>query len=674
MIHTQESKLFPSPNEWQLSTLGTLGNYSDLSRTPWNDLRSFEIFPNCRLGDDVLAPPEFWFASTARRLSFRAVRPAKADLPADIAHAARYDEAVRRALLALWLPRVTETGVRQYNAISWIKHANLLLRLVSWRFQNLPSTDGSVFSAFTESIVERQAARAVTKNSRSRSDCHFILQTLIDAGRRGIISDWPQFYSGKTRDDGTVAIERPRHGDLPKINDKRQNSEGWKPFDVKFVTEFVRRTLWIHENLADQVLTLWADLREITATEAMNGRKTTHPAVIQKRLDRIQSFPWTDKTGSPITSLPFALSTDDDTPGSWPPKSTRSFYQMVSTIQAMNCALLAFCTGARVSELSSAQDTDLQGSADRMHSRIIKLVDEVEGKRRDWPLHPAALRGLRIQQRLAGLVRSDDNTHLWVILRDGDRIGEPLLNLTEPLVKAVDYLGLSGLTGTDRAHLHRWRHTVARLVALAVVGAPQVLLDLFGHRDLKMTLRYMLSDPELFEEAMRVAKEKTFAMVGEALVEVADGTVSGPAAKSIREGLATLRMRRGEDVFETSSLRETIDILSFNESDWRMVRPGVLCTKGRGQFGPCTKRRGKPDPGSCRTSCDFRLETFRSKHLCEETLRDLIAEHRVAVGEGAIMLSEHLKGQIVESLRRWDDVRTTVLSEHPDVRSMWESA
>jgi integrase len=517
MIHTLESERFPSANEWQLSTLATLGNYSDLSRIPWDDLRKFEIFPNCRLGDDVLAPPEFWFASTARRLSFRAVRPAKAGVPADIAHAARCDEAIRRALLALWLPRLTETGVRQYKAISWIKHANLLLKLLNWRFQNLPSTDGSVFSAFTESIVERQAARAVTKNSRSRSDCHFVLQTLIDAGRRGIVSDWPQFYSSKTSDDGTVSIERQRLGDLPKINDKKQNSEGWQPFDDQFVTQFVRRTLWIHENLADQVLTLWAELREITATEATMGRKTAHPAVIQKRLDKIQNFRWTDKTGSPLASLPFALSTDEDTSGSWPPTSTRAFYRMVSAIQAMNCALLAFCTGARVSELSSAQDTDLQGSAGRLYSKVIKLVDDVEGKRRDWPLHPAAVRGLRIQQKLAGLVRREDKTHLWIILRDGDRIGQPLLNLTEPLVKAVDYLGLSGLTGTDRAHLHRWRHTVARLVALAVVGAPQVLLDLFGHRDLKMTLRYMLSDPELFEDAMRVAKEKTFAMVGEAL-------------------------------------------------------------------------------------------------------------------------------------------------------------
>jgi hypothetical protein len=87
--------------------------------------------------------------------------------------------------------------------------------------------------------------------------------------------------------------------------------------------------------------------------------------------------------------------------------------------------------------------------------------------------------------------------HLWVILGSNERVGEPLFSLTEPLVKAVKHLGLSHLTGDDRAHVHRWRHTVARLVALSVVGAPQVLFDLFGHRDLDMTLRYMLSAPKM---------------------------------------------------------------------------------------------------------------------------------------------------------------------------------
>ncbi|SDJ62871.1 hypothetical protein SAMN05216338_105715 [Bradyrhizobium sp. Rc2d] len=56
------------------------------------------------------------------------------------------------------------------------------------------------------------------------------------------------------------------------------------------------------------------------------------------------------------------------------------------------------------------------------------------------------------------------------------------------------------------AHMHRWRHTVARLVALSVVGAPKVLFDLFGHKDIEMTLYYMMSDPTIADEALLVAK------------------------------------------------------------------------------------------------------------------------------------------------------------------------
>jgi hypothetical protein len=206
-----------------------------------------------------------------------------------------------------------------------------------------------------------------------------------------------------------------------------------------------------------------------------------------------------------------------------------------------------------------------------------------------------------------------------MILRDGDKLGQPLLNLTEPMVQAVEHLGLSKLTGKDRAHVHRWRHTVARLVALSVVGAPQVLLDLFGHRDLDMTLRYMLSDPRIIEEAMKVAKETSYVMAEEALAETIQGEAGGAAAEPLRAGLAAAGMRRGEGVFETSTLRKTAEILTFNGRYWSLVRPGVICTKGLGQYGPCTKERGAPDPGACRTTYDHRLETSRSKLSCEDS-------------------------------------------------------
>jgi integrase len=662
--------------EWRNKSLPTLGNYSELAAKPWDELRQYEIFEGCRLGDEELVVPERWVPpTTMRRLSKRTVKPSDAGVPTDPPAATRRDEAIRRALLALWLPRMTETGVRKYKPGPWIDNANLLLRLAKWQFENMPTEDSSVFGGFTVTNILQDVLPALAPKERGRKDLRGLFRTLVDAGTRGRISDWPRLYADGETVDGNddPTIERNRHGRTMPAPVEKSEPRSWQPFSDIFVTEFIRRALWVHENLADQLIPLWAELREIAADQAAQGRSTSYPSVIALRSAAIERVRWVDGSGKPITQLPFMVAFTDGVSSQWPPRAARDLNRMVSTLQAMNLGMIDFCTGARASELAAAMDTEHQTSGDRLHSVTFKLIDDVGGKARDWPLHPSAVRAIQVQQKICRFVRPAGQAHLWVILGDGEKLGEPLLNLTEPLVQAVDHLGLSGLTGQDRPHMHRWRHTVARLVALSVVGAPQVLLDLFGHRDLEMTLRYMLSAPRIIEDAMKVAKETSYVMAEEALAETIEDEAGGPAAARLRTGLAAAGMRRGEEVFKTETLRETAQVLTFNARYWSLVRPGVICTKGLGQAGPCTKERGAPDPGACRTTCDHRLETSRAKQDCEETLRALIGEREQADSDRNEMLVAYLDGQILANLKRWDDVRARVLSDHPNVQSVWEA-
>jgi hypothetical protein len=129
--------------------------------------------------------------------------------------------------------------------------------------------------------------------------------------------------------------------------------------------------------------------------------------------------------------------------------------------------------------------------------------------------------------------------------------------------------------------MHRWRHTVARLVALSVVGAPKVLFDLFGHQDIEMTLHYMMSDPTIAEEAVLVAKEMTYALAKRGIADLIEGGGSGPAAASLRQQLPRA-MRMGEEEFDTG-LRETAEVLTYEGKTWSLVREGVICTKGLGE-------------------------------------------------------------------------------------------
>jgi hypothetical protein len=354
------------------------------------------------------------------------------------------------------------------------------------------------------------------------------------------------------------------------------------------------------------------------------------------------------------------------------PKHADTVNRLMQTLQSLNLCVIAFCTGARDSEVAAAEDNLTGDGPGRLHSVTFKLVARVGGKERDWPLHPVAVKALEVQHDLAFPVRPADQKHLWVMIGKNDKMGQPLLKLTDAIANAVKHLGLTHLTGTNRAHMHRWRHTVGRLVALSVIGAPQVLLDLFGHRDLDMTLRYMLSDPWIVEDAMRVAKETSFVMAENAIAETQEGETSGPAAPRLKEGLIAAGMRRGEEAFATTTLRETTEVLTFHGRQWTLVRDGVICTKLLGEAGPCTQERGAPDPGSCRTDCSHRLETARAKQSCESALRALLREREHAIEDGAEMLLVSVDGQIIAQLKRWDDVRERILGEFPHVGQIWE--
>src|SRR5207247_1190076 len=113
------------------------------------------------------------------RLSFRTVKPSDAGVPSDPETARRRDEAIRRALLALWIPRMTVTGVRRYKPGTWIAAANLLLRLAEWQFNNLPTEDGSVFGGFTITNILQDVLPALTPTEKGRGAMRSLFRTLV---------------------------------------------------------------------------------------------------------------------------------------------------------------------------------------------------------------------------------------------------------------------------------------------------------------------------------------------------------------------------------------------------------------------------------------------------------------------------------------------------------------
>ncbi|WP_157933969.1 integrase [Microvirga ossetica] len=545
---------------------------------------------------------------------------------------------------------------------------------MEWQIKNKPSEDGCVWSHLNENDLRRM--QEISTNRKTQEALGAIVRWLIDAGDRGCLVDYPRLLpSDDTTSNATHAIpEKGRRGEKALERTKKVKERNWQPFPDEFVSQLIWRALWMQENLGRPLLDCWRGLREIADVHATRGRSSGHPSVIAERDAFIASFDWRDADGTAIQELPFMIHQRLDAghglSSSWPPRDTKSLNVAVGVLQVLNLSTVAFCTGARSSELGDATDKSLEALRDeRFSARTFKLVEEETGKLRDWPLHPRAVQALNLQSQLSIICRPADETHLWCTVSRG---GSKLLNLTEPMVATVENLGLTELAGEDRAHVHRWRHTVAKLVALSVVGAPQVLLDLFGHRDLEMTLRYMLSDPEVAQDAMKVAKEASYALAIEAIEETVNNNTGGPAATPLKQGLEKLRMERGEEKYGVETIREAADILTFNGRHWELVRPGILCTKTLGQFGPCTQGHGEPDPGSCRTGCDHRLELERSKKHAEEAMLCLLAERAGAEAEGLDMLVANLDGQILAHLKRWPDIRNRIIAANDLARQLWE--
>lgn len=235
------------------------------------------------------------------------------------------------------------------------------------------------------------------------------------------------------------------------------------------------------------------------------------------------------------------------------------------------------------------------------------------------------------------------------------------------LRRMVKSLGLTEAMDDMSLHPHRFRKSIARLIALAIVaGAPKILMDLFGHEKIEAALYYILSDPAIRSEMEEVAKAQII-MLAENAIENADSN-GGPAATGIRKAVAKERARRGEQ-FGENDIHMLAQTFTFSGKIWSLVRPGVICTKGPQQSGPCNKRVGHPEPSRCRGNCDHRLETAAIHDDVNRLLNESVVHLERAELEGDEITAELWRGQVLANLRRFPDLEKR-WSAHPIVAAL----
>ncbi|MBB3394266.1 hypothetical protein [Rhizobium sp. BK060] len=649
------------------------GGIRSLRGSDWEALSRIEIFPGQPLGKLYFVIPEDLLPPGGQRKLTQRTIDATIDGrllqgASDLA-AEHRREWIGRSILAFWLP----TGSKRGNGLQAYSFRKRCIELLSIVEASLPSM-GPHDKDFWPFVLAHQADEfvAVTCSDRGKYDKHLAVNLLVEAASSGLLPS-PAVTSipipGAKVEEG-YNQERPQKKPLPPKADVKK-----KPFPDKFVTELLSRAFWLQDNLATSVIHYFETLAAFEADGPLSGDQWK-----PIRRQAIGSVDWRDADGNLITELPFPIRQRRDQycfeySVRWPPQHHSTLRLFLRVIQTLNFCTVAFCTAARRHELQGMAHQAIVHEDDEtvVEGITFKNTGRAGGRRRDWPLHQRAEKAIALQEQLAKLVRPDGKTHLWVTLKEfDDPVGSPLADPTSASASVVDHLNLTELAG-GKPHVHRWRHTTARMIGLAVENAPEVLMDLLGN-NLEGVLDYLLSDPDLAKEAIRVAEEYTYALAEQAINEIDEGAAGGPAAGAIRQGIAELKMSRGIRRLGTDETAEAVKQLTVSGTAFQVVRRGVICTKQPGEFGPCTKTLGRADKGSCRSTCTHRLELAAEKQRCERQIEAILDLIENAASAGRTMVVEHLKGQFVYEMERWSDVRQRIFAQHRLAIDLWTEA
>jgi integrase len=408
--------------------------------------------------------------------------------------------------------------------------------------------------------------------------------------------------------------------------------------------------------------------KRITNKKAMRGKKpVTATTVIRKY---IAQFQWRQPDGALLSELPFRML--GLSPGqrdmTWPPRTYSEVKELLKTLQTAHLFIFLLSTGGRISETLSLREGCIVESAQGIYTangKTYKLVFDNAGATRDWPLPEMALHAISQQEKLSVALTAIgrmDLTHaqkrdrqttgsIWKSVGFQGKGFKASYNYSMRRTMAV--LNLSEWMDDDPLSAHRFRKTIARLIALAMVGAPKILMDLFGHKSIEMTLHYILTDPGIRSEMAEVAKAQTIMLATDAVREAE--ILGGPAAAAVRGAAAAERVRLGAD-FGEEDLRRLAETLTFGGRTWQLVRPGVICTKGPQQTGPCNRSLGHPEPSRCRSSCGHRLEQSFLREDTDRALAQAVEFLEAAQAEDDPIAVEMWHGQILAHLPRFPDL------------------
>ena len=469
----------------------------------------------------------------------------------------------------------------------------------------------------------------------------------------------------------------PEHIPQVKGEDPRPQTEDrpgkHQPLPDDYIADGGWRALWVAKDLGPTLLDICRQFIQVIKayplTSGTRARSTNEQLRREALRSTLAEHQWVDHKGTVIGALPFPIDAmgkggKKADSGQWPPASPSQVVGLLQLLQMAHLWIVLLSVGSRIGEMLSIAPGSIVRSPDGKpfaNGLTFKLVDKTGGAERDWPLPEIAVEAMQQQEHLCDLIHQlgylgqdspADSKRDSVWVRVGSRTefaSEISLRLRQMSIS----LGLTDMPGGTNLTTHRFRKSVARLAALALSGAPKILMDLFGHKSIEMTLHYILTDPAIRAEIKQIVEEVAVMRATEAIENAPQ--FGGPAAKKIMEIIQREKAQLGRDL-GASDIRQLAEILTLNGQSWELVRPGVICTKLPGGRGPCTKNVGRPEPSRCRYDCSHRLEQEVLRNDVDWSIAEAIRLYELEKADQNEMMQEMWAGQILTHLRRFEDL------------------